>query len=275
MKRGIEILVAMFNKVKKGKGFPDDWKITIICPIYNGKDKLGERGNYRGISLLSVLCKIYSSNLARRLRDWLINNNKILSRFQAGFVKDKRIADNIFVIKTTVYRYLRVKRGRIYWCLVDLEKAFDSTDREAFWFKMRMKCVSDNMVECIKKIYDDTKFCVKCGGDEVTDFVQQIRGVRQGCSLSPNLFNIFIDDIIDNISKDNVHAQVIGKMSIPVLIFADDLAIGSFTENGLQRGIDQIVKYCGDWNLKCNLKKTKILVFKEGKLRKNGLCTTN
>jgi hypothetical protein len=53
-------------------------------------------------------------------------------------------------------------------------------------------------------------------------------------------------------------------------LFADNLAIGSFTVNGLQRGIDQIVKYCTDWNLKCNLKKTKILFFKKrGKLKKN------
>jgi hypothetical protein len=66
-------------------------------------------------------------------------------------VKDKRATDNIFVIKTTVDRYLRVKRGRIYWCSVDLGKAFDLIDREALWFKMRKKGVSDNMVECIKK----------------------------------------------------------------------------------------------------------------------------
>jgi hypothetical protein len=53
-------------------------------------------------------------------------------------------------------------------------------------------------------------------------------------------------------------------------MFADDSAIGSFTVNGLQRGIDQMVKYCGDWNLKCDLKKTKILVFKKGgKLKEN------
>jgi hypothetical protein len=165
MKGGIEILVEMFNKVKRGKGFPGDWKIAVICPIYKGRGKWGQPGNYRGISLLEVLCKIYSSILAGRLRDWLINN-KILSRFQAGFVKDKRTTDNIFVIKTTVDRYLKVKRGHIYWCLVDLEKAFDSTDWEALWFKMRKKGVSDNMVECIKKMYDDTKFCVKCGGNK-------------------------------------------------------------------------------------------------------------
>jgi hypothetical protein len=68
---------------------------------------------------------------------------------------------------------------------VDLEKAFESIDREVLWFKMRKKGVSDNMVEYIKKMYDDTKFCVKCGGNEVTDFVEQRRRVRQGCSLSP------------------------------------------------------------------------------------------
>jgi hypothetical protein len=57
------------------------------------------------------------------------------------------------------------------------------------------------------------------------------------------------------ISEGNVHAPVTGKMSMPRL-FADDIATGSFTVNGLQKGINEVVKYCSDWNLKCNLKKT-------------------
>jgi hypothetical protein len=84
--------------------------------------------------------------------------------------------------------------------MVDLEKAFDSIDREALWFKMRKKGVSVNMVRCIKKLYEGIKFCVKCDGDNVTDFVEHRREVRQGCSLSPNLFNIFIHEMIDYIS---------------------------------------------------------------------------
>jgi hypothetical protein len=64
------------------------------------------------------------------------------------------------------------------------------------WFTLKRKGVSDNM-ECIKKMFHDTKFCVKCGGDEVTDFIEERRGVRQGCSLSPCVFNIFLDDVID------------------------------------------------------------------------------
>jgi hypothetical protein len=110
---------------------------------------------------------------------------------------------------------------------VDLEKVFDSIDSEALWFKMRKKGVIDNVVECIKKMYDDTNFRVKCSGDEVTDFVEQRRGVRHGCGLSSSLFIIFIDDIMDCISEGNVDASVIGKMSIQGLMSADDIAIRS------------------------------------------------
>jgi hypothetical protein len=49
------------------------------------------------------------------------------------------------------------------------------------------------------------------------------------------------------------------------LLYADDLAIGAFTVNGMLKAIDQIVKYCEDWGLKCNLNKTKIIVFKKGR----------
>jgi hypothetical protein len=75
-------------------------------------------------------------------------------------------------------------------------------------------------------------------------FVEQRRGARQGCILSLYVFNTFINDVIVYINKYNVHAPMIGKMSVPGLLFAYDLAIGSFTVNGLEKGTDQVVKYC-------------------------------
>ena len=65
----------------------------------------------------------------------------------------------------------------------------------------------------------------------------QTRGLRQGCGLSPYLFNIFINDIIDYIDKEETHSPVIWELKIPGLLFADDLALASFTSHGLHKKI--------------------------------------
>jgi hypothetical protein len=59
--------------------------------------------------------------VADRLGEWLVNSG-VLRRFQAGFVRNKRTTDNMFIIKTTLDKYLRAKRGCIYWCFVDLKR---------------------------------------------------------------------------------------------------------------------------------------------------------
>ena len=83
--------------------------------------------------------------------------------FQAGFTKGKRTVDNIFIIKTCVDKYLKVKTGKLYWCFVHFEKTFVSINREALWYKMRKIGVSENMVSNIEKMNEDIKFCLKCG----------------------------------------------------------------------------------------------------------------
>jgi hypothetical protein len=82
------------------------------------------------------------------------------------------------------------------------------------------------------------------------------------------LFNTFIDDVIDYTNVGNTLAPAAGTMSIAGLLFADDLAIGSFTVNGLQKGINKLTKFCNDWSIKCNLKKIGILVCKKGGKRR-------
>jgi hypothetical protein len=85
-------------------------------------------------------------------------------------------------------------------CL-DFGKAFASVHRANLWYKLRRNGISDNMLKCVGEIYDEVKFCVKCGEHEVTVFIEQKRGARQGCSLTPYLLNIFTDDLIDYINK--------------------------------------------------------------------------
>lgn len=74
---------------------------------------------------------------------------------------------------------------------------------------------------------------VKCGEDLITEAGEQKVSIRQWCSLSPYPLNIFIDDITD---ERNKHAPTIGKVLIPGLLFADNLALGDFTIKGLKKG---------------------------------------
>jgi hypothetical protein len=93
---GIQILTQLFNMIRNRRIFPKEQKIALIQPIYKGKGERNEFENYRRISLLPVLGKIYSRLLAYRLRDWLMYYNK-LTLFQTDFTKGKGMVDNIFI----------------------------------------------------------------------------------------------------------------------------------------------------------------------------------
>lgn len=256
-------LTKLLNKIKDCGNTPENWKSALMVPIYKNKGAIDSPENYRGISLLPSLSKMYTGMLAIRLKCWL-EEAGIISIFQAGFRSKKRTSDNIFIIKTLTEKYISKKRGKIFWGFIDFEKAFDTISREQLWFKMKKCGISARFIEKIKGIYSGINFKVKLADGGLSENIWSNRGLRQGCKLSPFLFNIFINDVIETLGKREFHCPVLMNKEIPAILFADDIAIGAVTAIGLQRALDELSRYSREWNLKVNINKTKILVCKNG-----------
>merc|ERR1712240_187423 len=109
------------------------------------------------------------------------------------------------------------------------------------------------------------KACVKIGQTR-SDFFGLNIGVRQGCILSPLLFNLFISDLAKKFDTMEEKVQL-GSISVNSLFWADDLVLFSETKAGLDRLLNTLEEYCRENELMINTKKTKCMIFnKTGRL---------
>ena len=97
---------------------------------------------------------------------------------------------------------------------------------------------------------------VKLGNKITSEFYSNI-GVRQGDTLSPNLFKIFLNDLVD-IFDDTCDSVSLENFELSCLMYADDVILFSTSENGLKHCLEKLQEYCGIWCLDINIDKTKI-----------------
>ena len=192
-------LCKIFNKMFELGVFPITWGIAIVVPLY----KKGDRDicdNYRGISLLSVTSKIYTSIINNRLYNWAESNNKI-NEEQAGFRRNYSTVDHIFTLHTIASNCLYGnKRSKLYAAFIDFRKAFDTVNRDKLWKILEKIGVSTKMITTLKAIYFHVKAIIR-QGHERTDEINCPKGVRQGCLLSPLLFSLLVAEIAYQVAE--------------------------------------------------------------------------
>lgn len=129
------LLKKLFNAMTIDHVYPRIWTTGIITNIYKGKGERTDPGNYRGLTLMSNISKLYTKLLSDRLWQWL-DENEIINCAQAGFRRQYETVDNVLVLKTIIDNSLTVKRTKTYLCFIDFEKAFDKVNRELLWSKL-------------------------------------------------------------------------------------------------------------------------------------------
>uniref|UniRef100_A0A9J8AFQ2 ribonuclease H n=1 Tax=Cyprinus carpio carpio TaxID=630221 RepID=A0A9J8AFQ2_CYPCA len=263
-------ILKLFNDVLCVGFFPEIWNQGLISPIHKNGDKL-EPNNYRGICVNSNLGKVFCSILNTRLSDFLIKHNA-LSKCQIGFLPKCRTSDHIFTLQTLIDKYVHQNKSQIFACFIDFKKAFDSIWHEGLFLKLIDSGIGGKFYDLIKSMYTISQCAVKIGNKR-TEYFPQRRGVRQGCSLSPTLFNIYINQLASVLEHAPIQGLTLHDTEIKCLLYADDLVLLSPTKEGLQDGLDLLEDYCQTWALTVNLQKTKVMIFQK-RSRPQGLTHT-
>ena len=252
----LTLILKIINKVKHCYKYPKNWGLGITSLIFKDGDDENPN-NYRAITVTDALSKVLALMINERLEGWC-DENDILKIEQIGFKKQTRPGDHLFVLKTLIDTYTN-KNKKLYACFVDFKKAFDSVWRAGLIYKLIKYGMDLQYVNLIKCMYSETQQALKINNLMTRPFKTH-RGVRQGCILSPRLFNLFINDIPDLFDGTCSPVQL-NNTKINCLMYADDLVILSETSTGLQNCLDKLHNYTLKWDLQLNIKKTKVMIF--------------
>ena len=240
--------------------FPENWSECFIVPIFK-KGDINEVSNYRGITLLSTLGKLFTRILNNRLNKWAEEYNVYIEA-QAGFKKHMSTIDNIFVLNGLITHCIN-NNEYLYCCFVDFTKAFDYVERDILWYKLIKIGVRGRMLDIIKSIYTTVRSRVKNNNTLSESFSCNI-GVRQGGCLSPFLFAMYVNDLEQELDDKGVNGIDIGIVKLLLLLYADDIVLFAKTAEELQKSLDILEEYCDRWKLTVNKSKTKTVIFRKG-----------
>ena len=259
-----DLLIRLFNEVFASNRKIYQWTVALITPIFKKGVKMNP-GNYRGISVLSCLGKLFTSILNQRLLRYVFEKN-ILSKEQLGFIAGNRTSDAHLILHNLSQQYCHKRGQRIFACFVDFQKAFDSVPRDILFTKLAQIGISGKFFNTLKTLYENDVCRVKLDNGLTNTFIAN-QGVKQGCILSPLLFNIFLADLPGRLSDDSCKPVKIDESNrISCIIWADDIVLLSESEEGLQCMLNKLSQYTKENRMEINADKTKGMILnKSGK----------
>ena len=207
-------LTVLFN-LSMSKGiFPHEWKLARVTPIFK-KGTKSDPGNYRPISVIPVVAKIFERLVHNQLYGYLLEHN-ILSNCQSGF--RTRHSTETALLEATDHWYYGIDKGNVNAVLfLDLKKAFDTVDHKILVSKLKLYGFHESSLKWLISYleYRQQKCCIN---NEISSSKTLNCGVPQGTILGPLLFLIYVNDLPNCLSKstprmyaDDTNLTVTGK----------------------------------------------------------------
>ena len=270
------IYVKLFNIVFHSGIVPELWLIGNIIPFYKNKGEINDPQNYRPITILSCMGKLFTSILNLRLGLYL-DQFLLLKENQSGFRKGYSTIDSIFTLHL-LFELCKQRKKKLFCAFIDFAKAFDTVWRSGLWSKLLQNSINGKMYKIIVNMYSNIKSRI-FNGSEYSEYFACEVGVRQGENLSPLHFSLYLNDLETFMQNKNVHGLKILSEEIEseldmyinlfIILYADDTVLLSETKEDLQRQINVLSEFCADWKLKVNVQKSKIVIFSKGRMPQN------
>ena len=234
---------------------PGDWATSILIPVLKkGDSSVCE--NYRGISLIDAIAKVFAVLLLNRFS---AERHARTRPNQGGFRPGRGCVDQIFTLRRILEHRYKFQQATIT-CFIDFRAAFDSVNRDALWKVLLLDGMPPKLVKLISSYYTATNSRVRVYGEESKEFALY-SGVRQGCPLSPVLFNFAVDWIMFNALGEYRGVQVSPDLWISDLEYADDAVVLGDNPEDLGTVLNRIRFYAAVIGLQINTSKTKTFSF--------------
>jgi hypothetical protein len=257
---------VVFSHIFLYCSWPIEWTTSIVVPLYK-KGNSKEFSNYRLIQISPIVSNSFCKIVDSRLRKWLEELGKLIEE-QGGFRKEGGTIEQVFILHSIVRKGIMKRGGRIYVAFLDVRGAFDNVIRAMLVKRLLEIGLPVNFARLIVGIYSSVGLVVRILGKVSGRILTRI-GLKQGCPLSPTLFNVYINDIVDFFKEESALEVLISVSKICMHLFADDIALIAQSAKEMQTLLHIIEEYLDMKGLELNKKKTVIVVFRKGgKLRK-------
>ena len=256
-------LYQLVNDMYTTGELPEDFEKTVLVPI--PKSKHAQKcQDYRTISLTTHASKILTRIIYHRLEKRIEEN---LSEDQFGFRRNRGTREAILSLRTIIEKALRINKNIII-AFIDIEKAFDNVNWNIMLKTLKRLKVDYRDRKIIYQLYKNQTALI--GKEQMTAKIG--KGVRQGCSLSPLLFNIYVEEAMKEFSAKCTHGIKINGELYQTIRFADDIALIAESEETLEIALQELNDHL---RVKCNMKinktKTKIMKCSRDGSQKNSI----
>ena len=183
---------SLISQIWAGGSVVSEWRDAEIVPIPK-KGDLRSCDNWRGISLLDVVGKLFPRVIQDRLQEL---SEDVLRESQCGFRKGRGCVDMVFVARQLIKKAIEHDTP-LYVIFVDLKKAYDSIPREALWLVLGKLGIPPTLLSLIRSLHVGMRARVRISG-RLTEDIYVNNGLRQGCTLAPTLFNLYFAAIMSS-----------------------------------------------------------------------------